>query len=158
MRGAQGHRLVIGIGNPDRGDDAAGRRVAQLLRGQHCADVEICELDGESTTLVARLEGAASAWIVDACRAGAPAGTIHRFDLTHASLPPMRSGLSTHGMGLSEAIELARALGRLPGRCIVYALEAQHFRAGSPLSAPVAEAVAVAATRISAELRSSASP
>jgi hydrogenase maturation protease len=147
------HRIVLGIGNADRGEDAAGRRVVRLLREQQPDAVEIIELDGEATTLLARLERASSAWIVDACHAGAPPGTVHRFDVGEAPLPHARFGLSTHGMGLAEAIELARALRQLPRRCIVYALEGGRFDAGAGVSPPVARAIPIVAARISAELQ-----
>jgi hydrogenase maturation protease len=152
MAREQLHRLVLGIGNPDRGDDAAGRRVAQLLRQQQVVGVEICELDGEPSTLLNRLERASAAWIVDACRSSVPAGTMQRFDVGEAPLPRAHFGPSTHSMGLAEAIELARALGRLPRRCIVYALEGTAFELDASLSAPVAEAIPIVAARILAEL------
>ena len=47
--------VVLGIGNPDRGDDAAGRIVAQRLRGLLPVDIEIIEHDGEGTSLLGQL-------------------------------------------------------------------------------------------------------
>jgi hydrogenase maturation protease len=116
-------RIVLGIGNLDRGDDAAGPVVAQILRERELDDVELSEHDGEAISLPAQLERASIAVIVDACSAGSPPGTVRRFDAAVSPLPQERFGLSTHGMGLPEAIELARVLRRLPARCIVYAVE-----------------------------------
>ncbi|MFH1340605.1 MAG: hydrogenase maturation protease [Pseudomonadota bacterium] len=146
------HRIVLGVGNPDRGDDAAGRKVARLLRWMLPHDVEVAEHGGEATDLLARLEGAAAAFLVDACASDAPAGTVQRFDVSAAALPQRSFGVSTHGFGLAEAIELARALGRLPPRCVVYAIEGASFEAGAPLSPPVATAVAEVARRMCAEI------
>ncbi|MBX5454505.1 MAG: hydrogenase maturation protease [Acidobacteriia bacterium] len=143
---------VIGIGNPDRGDDAAGRRVAALLRGTLPAKIAIVEHDGEATALLACLDGVEAAFLVDACASGAPAGTVRRFDVTAAPLPQRIFPFSTHGLGLAEAVELARALGALPKHCIVYAVEGASFAAGAPLSAPVRTAVATIAERIRAEI------
>ena len=56
-------------------------------------------------------------------------------------LPRGALGMSTHGFGLAEALELARALGQLPRRCIVYAIEGASFETGAPLSPEVAAAV-----------------
>ncbi len=53
-------------------------------------------------------------------------------------------------MGLAEAVELARALGRLPARLVVYGIEAASFETGAEPSAAVraaAESVADAATK-----------
>lgn len=149
---ASPRRIVLGIGNPDRGDDAAGRAVARRLRGAPPAGVAVAEADGEATAVLAQLEGAETAFLVDACLSGAPAGTVHRVDVASAPLPPDTFGLSTHGLGLSEAVELARALGRLPATCVVYAIEGASFDPGAPLSPAVAEAVEAVAGRLLAEL------
>jgi len=152
MAHALPRRIVLGIGNPDRGDDAAGRKVARLLRWMLPDEVEVVEHDGEATDLVARIEGAAAAIIVDACASDACAGTVQRFDVRAAQLPQRAFGLTTHGFGLAEAIELARALGQLPPRCVVYAIEGASFDVGAPLSSPVAAAVAEVARQVCAEI------
>ena len=152
MAGERPRRLVIGIGNCERGDDAAGREVARLLCDGIPDDVELIEHDGEATALLAQLEGASVAIIVDACISGAPAGTVHRFDVSAAPLPQVRFGLSTHGLGLAEALELARAMRQLPPRSIVYALEASQFNSGAGLSRPVRMSLRDTADRVIAEL------
>lgn len=152
MTSAASRRIVLGIGNPDRGDDAAGRRVARLLRRMMPDEVDVAEHDGEATALLARLDGATAAYLVDACASGAPVGTVHRFDASAAPLPQAAFGLSTHGFGLAEAVELARALGQLPARCIVYAIEGESFEIGAPLSPPVSAAVAEVVRCLRAEI------
>jgi len=144
---------VFGIGNPDRGDDAAGRIVADLLRGRLPADVEVVEHDGEGASLLARLEGLSTAILVDACWSGVPAGTVSRFDVQEAPLPRARFGISTHDFGLAAAIELGRALGQLPERCIVFAIEGAEFVAGAPLSPRVAAAIDGVVRRVIEEVR-----
>ncbi len=144
--------VVLGIGNLDRGDDAAGRAVAWHLRSFSPANVEILEHDGEGTALLARLDGAAVAFLVDASASQAAPGTIRRFDVSAMPLPDLALGLSTHGFGLAMAIELARALGRLPPRCVVYTIEAGSFEPGAALSAPIQAAVAEVAHRLCAEI------
>jgi hydrogenase maturation protease len=143
--------LVLGVGNPDRGDDAAGRAVARALRGVLPAHVEVAETDGGATDILARFEHAAAAIIIDACASGAETGAVHRFDVSLAPLPHGGFGVSTHGFGLHEAIELARALGQLPPRCVVYGIEAAGFETGAPLSSPVAAAVIEVVNRLRAE-------
>jgi len=145
-------RILIGIGNPHRGDDAAGRVVARLLRDALAEDVKVVEHDGEATGLLALLDGAASAFLVDACVSGAPAGTVRRLDIGLAPLPRGAFGLSTHGLGLAVAIELGRTLGQLPPSCVIYAIEGCAFESGAPLSPPVATAVADVARQLRAEI------
>ena len=41
--------VVVGIGHPDRGDDAVGRIVADRLRGLVPDDVTVLDEDGEAT-------------------------------------------------------------------------------------------------------------
>jgi hydrogenase maturation protease len=145
--------LVIGIGNVDRGDDGVGRAVARWLRGKVADDVRLVEHDGEATSLLAQLEGAACAYLIDACRSGAAAGTVARFDVNAAALPRDTFGMSTHGLGLADAVELARALGQLPARCIVYAIEGDAFAPGAALTPAVSAAIAEAGRRVADELR-----
>ncbi len=152
MANGRSRRIVIGIGNPDRGDDAAGRAVARLLRGLLPKDVDLVEHDGETTGLLARLDGVTAAFLVDACASGAPAGTVRRFDVAERLLPREAFGLSSHSLGLAEAVELARALGQLPLCCVVYAIEGESFAVGAPLSPPVVTAVAEVAARLRTEI------
>jgi hydrogenase maturation protease len=144
-------RIVLGVGNLDRGDDAAGRLVARRLRGLLPADFEVAEHGGDAASVLAWLEGREAAIVVDACASGAPTGTVHRFDVAAAPLPHRRFGISTHGRGLYDAIELARALERLPPHCVVYAIEGDTFEIGAPVSPAVAAAVAGLAGRLCAE-------
>ena len=149
--------IVLGVGNIERGDDGAGRAVARLLRHMLGDRVEIAEQDGEATSLLGKLQGASAAYLIDACMSNAPPGTVHRIDVHHAPLPQASSDLSTHGFGLAAAIELGRALGQLPPRTIVYAIEAESFAAGTPLSELVAAATVIVADRIRSEIEETAS-
>ena len=141
--------VAIGIGNPDRGDDAVGRIVARLLQ-PHLSAIEH---DGEATSLLSAMQAADSVVLIDAAQSGAPAGTIHRIDCaTNAVLP--HGGVSSHGFGVAEAIALAHALGTLPPRCIVYAIEGADFTPGAPLSPEVARAAQEVVDRIRAQIAS----
>ncbi|HLK82440.1 MAG TPA: hydrogenase maturation protease [Xanthobacteraceae bacterium] len=144
--------IVFGIGNADRGDDAAGPAVARQLRMLLLRGVKIIEHGGEATALVAQMDGAEAVFLIDACASGAPPGTIHRFDVAAAPVPDVALGLSTHSGGLAMAVELARALGQLPRRCIIYAIEGASFEIGAPLSPPAAAGVAAVACRVRAEI------
>ena len=58
---------------------------------------------------------------------------------------------STHAFGVADAVELARALDRLPERLDVYAIEGASFAAGAPLSPAVAAAIDELADLLAAE-------
>lgn len=152
-----GRRLVIGVGNSDRGDDAVGRNTANMLRrlkdsGRVPDDVEVTELDGEASALLSRLDGATAVFLIDACRSGALPGTVCRYDARAGELPSHCAGTSSHGLGIATAIELARVLRRLPARCIVYTIEGSSFTVGAPMSPSVVTAMSRLARRIAAEL------
>jgi hydrogenase maturation protease len=143
--------VVIGIGNPDRGDDAFGRMVAGRLRGRLPRHVRLIEQDGEATSLLEQLASSDTAILIDAAVSGGEPGDIQRFDAVSKPLPAARFGLSTHGFGLGEAIELARILGQLPPRCFVYVVEAASFELGAALSPELVPAIDEVAARVIAE-------
>ena len=132
---------MIGVGNAYRGDDGAGLAVAERLRGQVPAGFEVVECEQEPSRLLDAWEGADSALVVDAAETGAEPGTLHRFDASDAAIPTRGLRSSTHAFGVGDAIELARALGRLPAHVLVYGIEGAAFEAGEGLTAPVAAAV-----------------
>ena len=139
--------LIIGIGNPDRGDDAVGVIVAQRLRQRLPAQVPILQTRGDPGFLLEAWQTAETVILIDAVHSGAPPGTIHRLDAHESPLPTNFFRCSTHALGIPEAIELARALNlsrserdELPPQLIVYGIEAKDFTAGTGLSAPVEQA------------------
>jgi hydrogenase maturation protease len=138
--------VVIGVGNSWAGDDAAGVLLARTLRGRLPDGVALQEHQGEPTALLDRWDGAALAVVVDATRGGGAAGRVRTFDATDTPLPVEMAGKSTHAFGLAEAIELARSLGRLPGRLVVVGIEGRSFEAGSAPSPAVSAAIDAAAT------------
>lgn len=144
---------MIGIGNPNRGDDGVGPEVARLLRGRVPDDVEIAELDGEATALLDRLDTAETVYLIDAAASGSDAGTVQRFDCREGPLPEASFRVSTHGFGLAAAIELARALGQLPPRCVVYGIEVADVAAGAGLTGEIRASARAVAARILDELR-----
>jgi hydrogenase maturation protease len=143
---------VVCIGNRWRGDDAAGLEVATLLRGTLPGEAEVLEREGEPTALMDAWEGAEAVWLVDAVSSDARAGVVHRVDASVEELPAGLFRASTHHFGLAEAVELARALGRLPGHTIVYGIEGAGFDAGAELTPEVATAVPEVAASIRREV------
>jgi hydrogenase maturation protease len=115
--------------------------VARRLQGTLPAGVELSEREGEPTALIDAWEGAAALWLVDAVSSGAEAGTVHRLDASERELPAELFRGSTHHVGLAEAVELARALGRLPRQTVVYGVEGGSFEVGDELTPAVAAAV-----------------
>jgi hydrogenase maturation protease len=112
----------------------------------------VVEREGEPTALIDSWNGAQSLWLVDAVSSDAPPGTVHRFDASNEALPASTFRTSTHHFSLGETIELARALGRLPSRTVVYGIEGESFATGDVLSVEVTEAAMRAAQAIREEV------
>jgi hydrogenase maturation protease len=147
--------MVIGVGNTMRGDDGVGLEVVRRLRRRaEAAGVGVRELEGEGIGLLDAWQDARAVVLVDGLRSGADPGTIHRIEVTDGPLPAgLRSSSSTHAVGVGEAIELARALGRLPGRLVIYGVEGGGFETGAELTDGVAAAVDSVAEAVLDEAR-----
>jgi hydrogenase maturation protease len=74
-------------------------------------------------------------------RSGATPGTIHRADERDGPLPRELRLASTHAMGIADALELGRALGRAPRRVVVLGLEGASFGMGEEMTPAVAAAL-----------------
>ena len=132
---------MIGVGNPFRGDDAAGREVARRVRERVPGELEVVVCELEPTRLIDAWDGADTAIVADAVASGTEPGTVHRFDATSEALPSREFRSSTHALGIGETIELARAIGRLPSRMVVIGIEGESFGSGTELSAAALEGV-----------------
>ncbi|MFK0156128.1 hydrogenase maturation protease [Streptomyces sp. NPDC090493] len=137
---------VVGVGNEFRRDDGVGWAVVARLRertGERSLPpgTVLATSDGDPGRLIALWEGVALAVVVDAAHAhpGTP-GRVHRLELDSGSVAPP-SATSSHGLGLGEAVELARVLGLLPERLVVFAVEGADGSFGTGLSPAVAAAV-----------------
>jgi len=142
--------LVIGVGNRDRGDDAIGPLVIDAIQQQRPDGVETLTLEGDLSDLGLRWQPDQTVIVVDAMRSGRQPGTIVTMDGLDHELKPDDGLISTHGMGLAEAIELARLLDRLPRALTIFGVEAETFELMRPVCPAVAAAIDELAGRIPA--------
>jgi hydrogenase maturation protease len=148
--------LVIGVGNEYRSDDAAGLVVARRLRQLSLGNVTVIEASGEGTDLMESWKGADTVIIVDAASSGAKPGTIHRIDARAQRIPRGLLRYSTHAFSVGEAVELARAMNRLPPRMVVYGVEGERFDEGTVLSRAVQGSVGTVVELVLKQLRTAA--
>jgi len=132
--------LIIGIGNEYRGDDAVGLIVARLLKERLADSVQVLEQGGDGVALMEAWGKARTVILIDAMVSGAAPGTIRRFDATARPTPRGYFPGSTHDFGVAQAIEMARVLGSLPQRLLIFGIEGKNFDAGSGLSAEIERA------------------
>ena len=135
-----GRVVVIGVGNEFRRDDGIGPEVLSRLPGQVAESVQLVLSDGDPARLIEAWTGASLAVVIDAVLADQPVpGRLHRMALDRPD-DAQPQPVSSHGLGLSEAIGLARALDRMPGRLIIHAVEAADLGQGIGLTPAVAAA------------------
>jgi hydrogenase maturation protease len=148
---------VIGCGNPDVGDDAAGILAVARARDDLTAipGVEVIPR-ASPLEVVHLLEGADAVVVVDAVRTaggGRTPGELVRAVSGPEGMPAeLRSSLSSHGLGVAEAVALAAATGTAP-HVVVLGVEAEDATAGGPLSDVVAAALPQLTALIVAEAR-----
>ena len=145
-KGSNERPFVIGVGNRLRSDDGAGPVVADRLRDR---GFEVLEMPGDGAEIMEAWNGRRYVVAVDAARSGSAPGTVHRFEASESPLPTGFFSYSTHQFGLAEAVETARALGRLPERLVIYGIEGAEFGFGEEIGEAVAEACAAVAAEIS---------
>ena len=148
--------VVIGVGNEFRRDDGAGPAVVARLRGRLPEGAALVVSDGEPARMIEAWAGMPLAVVVDAVRADpAVPGRLHRLVLDQAATDPL-SSVSSHGLGLEDAIGLALALDRMPGRLVVHAVEAADLTQGTGLTPAVAAVIDELAAAVLRELSSPA--
>jgi len=113
---------ILGIGSP-AGDDQAGWLVVDALMAcgvRTDCELAIEKLDRPGAHLISLLD-ADRIILVDAMQSGGPPGRIQRFD--QSVWPDYTHGLSSHGLGVLDALSLAQALASLPARLDLYGIE-----------------------------------
>lgn len=144
--------VVVGMGSEYRRDDGAGVAVAEQV-ARTCPHVTFLGPIGEPLDLLGLWDGADLAVVADAVRSGAEPGTVQLIELSDAVGTGQGSGgppgtTSTHGIGLTGVLRLARAVGSGPRRVVVVGIEGSEFGNGVGLSPAVERAVSHAVRHV----------
>jgi hydrogenase 3 maturation protease len=144
--------VILGIGNPLKGDDAAGSLVCARLSGRVPATV--IDAGGVPENYIGPVLRAAPEvlLVVDAVDFGGPPGQIRV--CTPDEIEPR--AFSTHALSLHLALDLIRRARRL--EVYVMGIQAGTMKLGDGLSAPVQEAVETLAETLLQLFRSDRSP
>jgi len=137
--------LIIGCGNLDRGDDAAGILAARWLREQ---GINAIEHSGDGLALLDMWTPEDDVIVIDAMVSGRSLGTIAKWEPVTNPNREARLQCSTHDFGPAEAVELAGVLDRLPRSIQFYGIEAANFEHGAEPSRAVVDAVDQVANEI----------
>lgn len=114
---------IIGIGSPF-GDDTLGFQAIERLRQEFAlfpSETELLALDRPGSTLIPLLEKSDSVVIIDAMQSGQAPGTVQR--LVPEELIREKNMPSSHNLGVAESLALAKVLGVMPERLLVYGIE-----------------------------------
>jgi hydrogenase maturation protease len=116
--------LVLGLGNPLRGDDGIGPRVVkELARCELPEDVTALDGGTGGVDLLHIMEGWERVVIVDAADVGREPGQFMRFTPNEARLAQAADSFSLHNAGLSEALALADALDRPLPKMVIFGVQ-----------------------------------
>ncbi|MBL7065411.1 MAG: hydrogenase maturation protease [Anaerolineae bacterium] len=150
--------LILGLGNPLRGDDGVGCRVAEeLARRELPPGVQALDGGAAGLRLLDLLEGWERVVIVDAAEMGRRPGEFVRFTPTDVRLVSASDRPSTgpstmlrtssghrfslHHVGLSEVLALADALGRTLPEMVIFGVQPARVGWGEGLSLAVEAAL-----------------
>jgi hydrogenase maturation protease len=135
---------VLGIGSPF-GDDQIGWKVADALKQQISIEASIAPFvlieshDRPGVRLIELMSGVSTVFIIDAIKSNSEIGTVHRFK--NNDIFELENRLSTHHMGVSEALQLGSALNSLPDNIILYGVEIDSTVPRAALSQRVERAI-----------------
>ena len=124
--------MVLGVGNPMRGDDGFGPALAARLSGRLACPVLDCGSAPENFTGKVRALSPETVLVVDAAEMGAPAGEAHLVAPGQVGA----SGLSTHAAGLAMLFDYLEAQCGTSGWLL--AVQPGEVKLGAGLSPPVA--------------------
>jgi hydrogenase maturation protease len=132
--------LILGLGNPLRGDDGFGTAVIRTLQNQSLPPhVDLVDGGTIGLEIVLLLKEYRRVFVVDAADLGLSPGMWRRFDGDTAVLPTNQQKMNStlHGAGFAEALALAEALGMLPEELIVFGVQPSRVDWVEGLSAAV---------------------
>ena len=135
---------ILGIGSPF-GDDQAGWRVVELLKDHVFMQpniyeyVEMACCDRPGTRLIELMYNTNRVFLIDAVKSGNTIGLIHR--LKNDEIQELNCLMSTHHVGVAEALQLGRALNELPENIILYGIEIDNIELHSTISEAVEQAI-----------------
>lgn len=133
--------IIVGIGNPYRGDDAAGWAVIDGLMETVGSVIKLVKQRGDIAELIDIFGQYKTVYLVDACRSNVSVGTWQRIDVQKQSIIEENPQTSTHGFSVSQAISLAKNLDQLPYKLILYVINGDSYTISDKFSPSVAKSV-----------------
>jgi hydrogenase maturation protease len=130
--------LVLGLGNPLRGDDGIGPRVIEALNHRRLPEgMTALDAGTGGLDLLQILEGWERAIIIDAADVGREPGQFARFTPDEARFVKTDDASSFHNAGLAEVLTLAEAVGQSLPELVIFGVQPAKIGWGEGLSEAV---------------------
>lgn len=144
----------MGVGNLLHGDDGAGVRAVEFLRGRlDDPRVELVDAGTSVFDTLSALGGGRKLVVIDAIDGGGKAGDLYR--VPYGELAAMGRGqgaLTVHEVGLLESMPLLELAGVRWGEVVVIGVEPGDVTFGAGLSEAVASALPAVARIVQEEI------
>lgn len=132
--------IIVGVGNPYRGDDGAGWAVIDGLKKRLNSNIELLKQKGDIAEIIDIFSTHPCVYLVDACSSQA-VHSWQRIDVLVQPIQEKHSLTSTHGFSIAQAVSLAKNLGQLPNKLILYAINGDHYAMSDVLSPSVKQSI-----------------
>jgi hydrogenase maturation protease len=139
------HTRILGVGSPF-GDDRVGWIVVDLIRNspwyrsRAAGSLSAQAFDRPGPALLAAMDGAAHAVLIDAMQSGAVPGTVRKIELGRLAMSG-DSFASSHCLGLADTLMLGKALDLLAPRITLVTVERGCVQCQDGLTAAVQAAL-----------------
>ena len=136
---------ILGVGSPF-GDDRVGWIAVDLIRNspwyrsRAAGSLWAQAFDRPGPALLAAMDGAAHAVLIDAMQSGAAPGTVRKVELDRLEISADRFA-SGHSLGLADTLILGKALNLLPPRITLMSVERGCEQSQDGLTAAVRAAL-----------------
>lgn len=115
---------IIGIGSPVNGDEYGLQAIERLKEHTVVATDEPVlrwlTLERPGLRLLEAMQGADTVVLIDTLLSSDANRPVQRIDLD--ALLEQASGISSHDIGVAEALAMAKVLGQLPPRLLIYGI------------------------------------
>lgn len=146
---------VLGIGS-SFGDDQLGWMVVKLLQQQiqlhryNSQRLQLAYCDRPGMYLLELMRDVETVFLIDAVKTNAVVGTLHCFQ--NEEIEEVSSALSSHAIGVAQAMQMGKVLNVLPQTVVLYGIEIDDIQFSFDLSTPIEHAIKELALQIGSDI------
>lgn len=143
---------VLGIGNILLRDEGVGVKVLEHLKEYNLSkEVELIDGGTATLSLFPIFTETDHLIVIDAVKGGMTPGTTYRLGLSDL-MPTEGSSISLHDLGLLEALDMAKRIGKSPKSVVIFGIEPKEIDWGMELSPEINTKLPEIATLIIKEI------